>query len=324
MEVLLFQAVLIAAVLIAAVLIAAFLFYYLAFFSPFKGKNDPYSFPRGKQYRQYLPQRLSLMHALEQRTFEEVTIISFDGLELKGKYYHLDDTAPVDIFFHGYKGHALTGGCGFADIAFELGHNFLLVDERGCMGSQGHTISFGIKERHDVESWLNYIVSRFGEDKEINIFGISMGAATVLMAAGLTLPGNIKHMIADCPYSDAGEIIRKVCVDRKLPDAVLYPFIRLGARIFGGFDLTETNAAEAVKNCTVPILIIHGGKDGLIPAAMSEEIQKANPEYIRRAVFSEADHLMSQFVDRERYTALLKDFLRSEDAVQNDISFSVR
>ena len=232
----------------AAVLIAAFVIYLLAFFSPFKGKNDPYTFPKGKQYQQYLPQRLELMHALEQRPSEDVTVISYDGLELKGKYYHLDDNAPVDIYFPGYKGHALTGGCGLAELFVELGHNFLFVEQRGCMASGGHTITFGIKERHDVESWLNYIVSRFGEDKEINIFGTSMGAATVLMAAGLDLPGNVKHIVADCPYSDAEKMIRKVCRDRKLSDALVYPFVWLAARVFGRFDLNETTAAEAVKN----------------------------------------------------------------------------
>ena len=309
------EAVLFLGFLAAAILVAAFVCYYLAFFSPFKGKDDPYNFPRAKQYQQYLPERLELMHALEQRPYEEVSIISFDGLELKGKYYHIDDSAPVDIFFHGYKGHAVTEGCGFAEIAFELGHNFLLPDQRGCMGSQGHTISFGIKERRDVESWLNYIVCRFGEDREINVLGMSMGAATVLMAAGLELPGNIRHIFTDCPYSDAGVIIRKVCIDRKLPDAMLYPFLCLGARIFGHFRLTEITAAEAVKNCAVPIMIIHGEKDGFVPAYMSEEIQKASPEHIRRIVFPEADHSLSQYVDRKRYKKLAEDFLRSQDAV---------
>lgn len=299
------------AILVLAVLAAAFVCYYLPFYSPFKGKNDPYNFPKAKQYQKYLPQRLELMHALEQRPCEEVSVISFDGLELKGKYYHIDDSAPVDIFFHGYKGHAVTEGCGFAKIVQELDHNFILVDQRGCMASKGHTISFGIKERHDVESWLNYIVSRFGEDKEINILGMSMGASTVLMAAGLDLPGNIRHIFVDCPYSDAGRIIRKVCIDRKLPDALLYPFIRLGARIYGRFDLTGITAAEAVRNCTVPILLIHGEKDSFVPAYMSEEIHKVNPGHIRRIVFPEADHSLSQYVDWERYSALVKDFLRS-------------
>lgn len=293
-----------------AILGAAFVCYILVFFSPFKGKNDPYNFPKAKQYRQSLPRRLELMDALKKRPFEDVSILSYDALELRGKYYHLRDNAPVDIFFHGYKGHALTEGCGFADIAFSLGHNFILVDERGCMASAGHTISFGIKERHDVESWLNYTVSRFGEDKEINLLGMSMGAAAVLMAAELDLPGNVRHILADCPYSDAGSIIRKVCVDRKLPDALLYPFIYLGARVFGRFDLAETSAEKAVKNCAVPMLIVHGEKDRFVPAAMSEKIQQANPERIRRVVIPEADHSLSQFVDREGYTSLVKDFLR--------------
>lgn len=290
---------------------AAFVCYYLAFHSPFDGKDDPYNFPRAVQYQKYLRDRVSLMHDLEKRAFEEVGIISYDGLELKGKYYHVDNYAPVDIFFHGYKGHALTEGCDFAEIAFELGHNFLLVDMRGCMASKGHTISFGIKERYDVVSWLNYIVSRFGEDKEINLLGMSMGAATVLMAAGLKLPGNVKHIFADCPYSDAGRIIRKVCIDRKLPDAMLYPYIWLGAYIFGRFKLTETSATEAVKSCTVPIMIIHGEADSFVPEYMSAEIQKANPEKILRVVFPEADHAMCKYIDRDRYMMLVKAFLRS-------------
>ena len=293
----------------SAVLIVAFVLYLLAFFSPFKGKNDPCTFPKGKQYRQYLPQRLELMHKLMQRPSEEVAVISYDGLELKGKYYHLDDNAPVDIYFPGYKGYALTGGCALAELFAELGHNFLFVEQRGCMASGGHTITFGIRERHDVESWLNYIVSRFGEDKGINVFGTSMGAATVLMAAGSDLPGNVKHIVADSPYSDAEKMIRKVCRDRKLSGALVYPFVRLGTLVFGQFDLNETTAAESVKNCTVPILIIHGEKDKLVSASMGEEIQKANPEHIRREVFPGADHLMSQFVDRERYRALVRDFL---------------
>ena len=74
-----------------------------------------------------------------------------------------------------------------------MGHNLLLIDERAHGRSEGRTITFGIQERWDVESWARFAVERFGADVQIILYGVSMGAATVLMAAGLDLPENVKR-----------------------------------------------------------------------------------------------------------------------------------
>ncbi len=62
------------------------------------------------------------------------------------------------------------------------GHNVLMIEERAHLESEGHTITFGIKERYDALDWIRYALQRFGEDTRIILVGISMGAATVLMA----------------------------------------------------------------------------------------------------------------------------------------------
>ena len=123
--------------------------YRIAFYSPSKDREkipevtDP-------KYQPYKAVIRDLFHALENRPCEFVTIKSHDGLTLSGRYYHQKDGAPLAIGFHGYKSCWLTDFCGGADIAFQMGQNVLLIDERAHGKSQGRTITFGIKERQDL------------------------------------------------------------------------------------------------------------------------------------------------------------------------------
>ena len=208
---------------------------------------------------------LSLICELDGIPFEPVTITAFDGVQLCGRYYHVRDGAPVQIELHGYRGNALRDFCGGNKLAREAGMNTLLVDERANGRSGGRTITFGVKERRDCLSWIECANSRFGP-VPIFLAGVSMGAATVLMAAGLPLPANVAGIIADCPYSSPEAIIRKVCrEDMHLPPALLMPFVRLAARLFGRFRLDGASAVEAARDTGIPILLLHGEDDRFVP-----------------------------------------------------------
>ena len=88
------------------------------------------------------------------------------------------------------------------------------------------------------------------------------------------------------------------------------PFVILGAKIYGGFDVRETSGQEAVKDAKVPILIIHGEADSFFPADMSKVIEEANPEMVSRHTIPGADHALSYMVDTPRYHQLVKDFMK--------------
>ena len=60
-----------------------------------------------------------------------------------------------------------------------------------------------------------------------------------------------------------------------LPPRVFYPFVKLGARLFGHFDLEETTAAEAMKSCRLPVFFIHGEDDRFVPCDMSRRNYEA-------------------------------------------------
>ena len=141
------------------------------------------------------------------------------------------------------------------------------------------------------------------------LYGISMGAATVLMGAELDLPTNVKGIIADCPYSSPLEIILHVGKSMPIPQWLIKPFVILGARMFGGFDIQEADAASAVRHAKVPILILHGEADTFVPCEMSAEIQLANPQMVRRYTFPKADHGISFLVEPQRYAAIASGFM---------------
>lgn len=290
-------------------LIGSYYAYRIAFYSPPKGRDQVVK-PKSSQYDPYREEMRRLYHQLNDRPWEHVTILSHDGLKLSGRYYHVKDGAPLDIGFHGYRSHPLTDFSGGTELSFQLGHNVLLVDERAHGRSEGSTISFGILERQDVFSWVNYAIERFGHDVTILIYGVSMGGATVLMASDLDWPANVKGIIADCPYAKPLDVIMHVGRNTSFPNWLIKPFACLGARIWGGFDLLDTDAVEAVKNAKIPILIIHGEDDRYVPCEMSESVARANPQMVKRFTFHGAAHGISYLVDTPRYQQIVKDFLR--------------
>lgn len=293
--------------LIILFFIALLIIYLMVFYSPHKKQNDIYNIPNASQYNEHRKVMEKNIAEIEKIPYETVQIKSYDGLTLYGKYYHVKDGAPIDICMHGYRGTAERDMNGGFNLSREYGRNLLLCDQRAHGKSQGHTLTFGIKERFDVVSWANYLTERFGKDCRILLVGVSMGATTVLMASGEKLPQTVKGVLADCPYSKPEQIIKKVCKDIKCSPKLFYPLIRLSARLFGRFSLTETSAEEQVKKATVPILVLHGGDDRVVPCHMSEKIAE-NSTLVERHVFERAGHALCFYADNKKYREVVDKF----------------
>ncbi len=293
--------------LLALVLVISYICYRIAFYSP-KKNRDVIPDPKGKQYEPHRAAMRRIFAQLAAREYEDVSITSQDGLTLWAKYYHIRDGAPLAIAFHGYRSSGMSDFAGGSEACFEMGQNLLLIEQRAHARSQGNSITFGIEERRDCLEWVKYAANRFGPNTPILLYGISMGAATVLMASGQDLPENVKGIVADCPYSSPVDIILEVCHQMHYPPKLAYPFILLGARIFGHFELTETTAAEEVKKAKVPILIIHGEADHFVPESMSAAIQASRPDIIQRETFPDAGHGISFLVDEARYKKIVGEF----------------
>ena len=284
--------------------------YRAAFRSPDGKQNDDTNLPPGEQMAVYKEQTLANIARLQAMPYERVTIESRDGLTLAGRLFMQDPDAPLAIGFHGYRGTPYRDFSGGALFYLEEGLNLLLVEQRAHKSSEGRTITFGVKERWDCLDWAEWAAKRFGPDKKMVLCGISMGAATVLLASALPLPENVKGIIADASYTSPEAIIRKVCrEDVGVPDAAAWPFLLAGAKILGRFDPREADVCEAVRQSRVPILLFHGEDDRFVPCEMGRQIAAANPEKITFLTFPGAGHGLSMLVDEERYTQAVREFL---------------
>jgi len=303
-----------AAVFLCLVLLISYLCYRMAFYAKRQPSrtvetvtlpNDPVYEPFRECMENWIRQTLRL----PRQTF---TVTSFDGLKLQANYYEYAPGAPIELMFHGYRGSALRDLSGGVERCFRLGRSALIVDQRTSGGSEGHVISFGINEHRDCLTWISFMITHFGPEVKIILTGISMGASTVMMAAAHPLPENVIGVLADCGYTSARQIIQKVIRQMHLPAALCYPFVRLGARIYGHFDLEETSPIKAMEKVTVPVIFYHGEADDFVPCQMSIANYEACASRKKLVLIPGAGHGLCYPVDPERYLSELKDFFKTE------------
>lgn len=298
-------------IIVITILILSYICYRIMSYSGSKRKNyEKMVFVSG--YEKYTNDIKDLTEKFVKREYEEIYIKSYDGLWLHGRYYHINDNAPVVIAFHGYRSYAYRDMCGASNEMIEKGYNFLLIDERAHGKSQGKTITFGIKERYDCLSWIEYCIKRFEKDVKIVLCGISMGASTVIFASGLALPQNVKCICADCPFSSPKEIIKKVIKDMKLPK-ISYIFSFLGALVFGHYNLNNFSLKKEIEKSQIPLLLIHGIDDEFVPYEMSKQIYDiyggSGFKNKKILLVKEANHGLSYFIDKDNYRKYLNEFL---------------
>lgn len=295
---------------LALISLAAYICFSMVFKTPkrkFLGDSE-YDFPPGEIYKPFYPQMKAWTDDIRSRERELCEIKSFDGLTLRGYYYEYSKESPLELIFHGYSGNAERDLSGGVERCASLGRSCILIDHRGAGMSDGKVCSFGINERRDCLSWIEFARKKFGEERPIIIGGISMGASTVMMAAGEDLPQNVVCVMADCGYSSQKDIICKVVKEMKLPAKIFYPFIKLGAKLYGKFDLEEITPIEAVAKSKTPIVFIHGDTDDFVPHQMSVDCFNACSSKKKMVTIEGAGHGLSFPKDPEKYVESLREF----------------
>ena len=300
--------IIIAAAVVAATIAGAWYCCRETFYVDRKACADPHTPMSGSQYEPYREQTARLVDKALELPCEDVYTVSDDGLRLHGRLFRFGADAPVELMVHGYRSMAYRDFCGALLSAMERGHNVLLIDQRAHGESGGQYLSFGIKEKNDCRCWINFIISRFGSDVKIILMGLSMGAGTVLMTAGPELPDNVRGIVADSPYTSPELIIRKVIRDRKLPQWPVFPLVALGAGLFAGFSLHSEGPVDTLRQCPVPVLLIHGDEDRFVPYEMSVENKRACASPCELMTVKGAGHALASYVGGEEYYRRVAEF----------------
>lgn len=261
------------------------------------------------EYRNDKERMLKDFEWFESQNMETFKIKSFDKITLKAQFLRSENSNKTVICFHGYRAQVKNDLSGIGQYFLSLGYNVLFVNQRSHGKSRGLAITFGIKEKHDVKFWSDFAVNNLKQE-EIILYGVSMGASTVLMSSALNLPSNVKAIIADCGFTSPFEIMK---IGAKFFHIPIYPtiwFIEFYYLLFCHVNIKKYNTIDAVKNSTIPTLYIHGKADRFIPYSMSKqnfEVQKENKEIL---IVDGASHAGSYVKDTNLYQKTIKDFLK--------------
>lgn len=259
------------------------------------------------QYQELIGARKEYMMA---RPHRDVFLQSGDGLRLHGTYFPGTTGGSVVICFHGYTSQGLSDYIGLSDYYMKRGYGMLLVDERAHGKSEGQYIGFGCLDRRDACAWIRWVIGECGEQVQILLHGTSMGGATVLMASGLELPGQVKGIISDCGFTSPKEVFSHVL--RSMYHLPAFPMLQIADwvnRRKAGYGLDECNAAREVRKARVPILLIHGDADTFVPISMCEEIYENCGSPKKKLIVKGAAHAESYYKDMDAYEHALNDFI---------------
>jgi hypothetical protein len=214
------------------------------------------------------------------------------------------------LFAHGYRSSHNSHPANFAKFYHDLGYNFMSVDHTAAGDSEGDFVGFDYFESKDMLDWIDYLIERFGEDIEIILHGISMGAATVCQMSD-KVPPQVRAIVSDCAYTSALEQFSNMAQDAgvKYPEPFLRLFNAMNKRL-AGFDLKDTDVRESIRNTKVPMLFVHGEDDDVVPVRMGYELYDLCGTGDKDILIVEgAKHCESIFVNNEGYKAKLLDFL---------------
>lgn len=254
---------------------------------------------------------------------QDVFTFSGDGLQLHGNLIRQGDPDchRYAILVHGFADSAESMGVYGKHYYEDYGMHVLMPDLRGHGASEGRYVGMGYKDGADLVRWVSFITS-MDPDAVIVMHGISMGAASVLMATGRSLPGQVKAVVADSSFADAMDEFtyqyRKnqenlPAALKKLPASLMVQLVRMIGIVRAHYDVAKASPIDAVKRSLTPTLFIHGEADDVIPPDdMPRLFEAANCEkhflWVKNAA-----HVQSVNADPDRYWGHITNFY-------NDIS----
>lgn len=266
-----------------------------------KLKNTSY-----EKYHKYI---VASHHWLLDHDAQDVYINSFDGLRLHGYWVPAKNAKGTVLLAHGYRSTVLIDLGFLFEFYHSRGFNLLIPQQRSHGESQGRFITFGVKESEDMLSWIRFHNESIG-NHPIILYGISMGASTMLYLADRELPQNVKGMIADCGFTSPRDIIAEVYKGViRLPTIPTLWAVEFYARLFSGFGLSEKDTRKSLQNSRLPVLLIHGKEDSFVPCKMSVEGYHACNSSKQLLLVDGAEHGLSFLVGTDRYMQALEDFI---------------
>jgi pimeloyl-ACP methyl ester carboxylesterase len=220
---------------------------------------------------------------------------------------------PV-VAVHGRGGNRERGpGGGLLEIVAHLaaaGHPVLTFDLRGAGESGGDRFTLGAQEVRDVGGAVDFLAERGLAPDGVDVVGFSLGAATAVLQGGAD--ARVRAVVEDSGYADLGDILAEQVPALSGLPALFTPGTILMARPLLGVDAYAIRPARSAQRLAargVPLLVIHGEADRLVPVRHGRRLAAAYGPAAETLFVPGAGHVRAYVADPAAYLARLLPFL---------------
>ncbi|EJT5920124.1 alpha/beta hydrolase [Clostridium perfringens] len=267
-----------------------------------------------KSYSRYVENNLFDEALYNSASKEDITLKSFDGLNLTSTLIMNENpTNKFIVLVHGVS-ICYVGSLKYFDIFYRNGFNVLIVNQRRHGKSEGKYSTYGFYEKYDVNMWIEYLKSRFGNDIILGLHGESMGAGTVMET--IPLNDSIKFVIEDCGYSNFHELIGfqiTHAYKNRLVRKILRPsliFANFFMKTKAKFSMKKIVPIDIVSSTSLPMMFIHGKEDYFVPWYMALDLYKAKTKGYKELYLVEgAKHAEALEVNKILYEKKIMTFI---------------
>lgn len=267
-----------------------------------------------KSYTRYVENNLFDEALYNSASKEDITLKSFDSLNLTSTLIMNENpTNKFIVLVHGVS-ICYVGSLKYFDIFYKNGFNVLIVNQRRHGKSEGKYSTYGFYEKYDVNMWIEYLKSRFGNDIILGLHGESMGAGTVMET--IPLNDSIKFVIEDCGYSNFYELMGfqiTHAYKNRIVRKILHPsliFANFFMKTKAKFSMKKIVPIDIVASTSLPMMFVHGKEDYFVPWYMAVDLYKAKTKGYKELYLVEgAKHAEALEVNKILYEKKIITFI---------------
>jgi uncharacterized protein len=200
--------------------------------------------------------------------FADVTLTTADGERIVGWFKAPEPGRAAILYFHG-NGGSLADRRERARLLTQDGHGLLIVSYRGYSGSTGSPTETGLRE--DARAAYDWLAGRVAPER-IVLYGESLGTG---VAVRLATERTVAGVVLEAPYSSTTDVAR-----------IGYWFVPVDWLMRDQF-----RSIDVIQTIGVPLLVLHGERDGVIPIALGERLYAAAREPKRFVRLPGGDHV---------------------------------
>lgn len=232
---------------------------------------------------------------------DKISIETEDNLQLVALHYPSSEHTSHRwaILLHDYGG-SKEDMRPITKIFHEHGFHVLTPDARAHGESEGNFISLGWLEHKDLLDWISAILD-IDSQAEITLYGISMGASTILMCPQDKLI-NVRNIVADSAYTSVYDILSwQMNQYYKMPAFPILDSMGVLVKQKMGFQIRKASALPKLEKAYIPILFLHGDQNKQVPSEMAFTLYESCNSDKELYIIENSGHKAAMYAQPQEY-----------------------